>query len=78
MVIQTKIRSIIIIQFLCITGALQDLNKAIEVGQSQGSQSAAVCQAFTQRGLIQKLEGKTKIAHGLREFRNNTKMYNKL
>ncbi|XP_060073370.1 tetratricopeptide repeat protein 36 homolog [Ylistrum balloti] len=37
-----------------IQGALQDLNKAIELSEGQGS---AACQAYTQRGLIFKLEG---------------------
>ncbi|XP_033763281.1 tetratricopeptide repeat protein 36-like [Pecten maximus] len=37
-----------------VQGALQDLNKAIELCDAKGS---AACQAFTQRGLVFKLEG---------------------
>ncbi|XP_021342512.1 tetratricopeptide repeat protein 36 homolog [Mizuhopecten yessoensis] len=37
-----------------VQGALQDLHTAIELSEGQGS---AACQAFTQRGLIFKLEG---------------------
>ncbi|XP_069119133.1 tetratricopeptide repeat protein 36 homolog [Argopecten irradians] len=37
-----------------VQGALQDLNKAIELSSGHGS---AACQAYTQRGLIFKLEG---------------------
>ncbi|XP_048729716.2 tetratricopeptide repeat protein 36 homolog isoform X2 [Ostrea edulis] len=39
-----------------IQGALDDLNKAISLSRGTGS---AACQAYTQRGLIYKLEGKT-------------------
>ncbi|KAK3104779.1 hypothetical protein FSP39_009949 [Pinctada imbricata] len=37
-----------------VQGALEDLNKAIELSQGRGN---AACQAYTQRGLIYKLEG---------------------
>jgi hypothetical protein len=37
-----------------ISGALEDLNKAVELSQGHGQ---VACQAYTQRGLIYKLEG---------------------
>ena len=36
------------------TGALEDLNRAIELSNGRGK---AACQAYTQRALINKLEG---------------------
>lgn len=39
---------------ILLTGALDDLNKAISLSRGTGS---AACQAYTQRGLIYKLEG---------------------
>lgn len=41
-------------------GALEDLNKAIELSRSQGK---SACQAHTQRGLIQRLQGKIPSCH---------------
>jgi len=41
--------------FFVATGALSDLNKAIEVSQGQGK---VACQAYTQRGLIKRLESR--------------------
>ncbi|XP_078615910.1 tetratricopeptide repeat protein 36-like [Branchiostoma floridae x Branchiostoma japonicum] len=38
-----------------VLGALDDLNKAINLSQGKGK---AACQAFTQRGLINRLEGR--------------------
>ena len=40
--------------FLC-TGARQDLDKAIELSHGQGK---AACQAYTQRALLRRREGK--------------------
>ena len=37
-----------------VPGALQDLNTAIEISGGKGQ---AACQAYTQRGLIKRLEG---------------------
>ena len=38
-----------------VSGALQDLNKAIQISNSQGK---SACQAHTQRGLIRRLKGR--------------------
>ncbi len=39
---------------LCLAGALQDLDKAIELSEGRGK---AACQAYTQRAMLHKLDG---------------------